>query len=148
MQDLESDAIERRYGERVRELRRAAGLSQAGLADALGAAGGARLDPSGIARLERGQRRVALGEAVLIARILATTVDDIIEGRSPAPAQVNRTELAAAAQELAAMQSRLAAMLDRLGGVRSRLARVDPLTEQDIAEATAQAAADAEQDED
>jgi hypothetical protein len=66
---------------RPRRLRIAADLTQDDVADAIADAGGIARDRSRLARLERGQRQVRLGEAVLLARVLGSTVDDMIGER-------------------------------------------------------------------
>lgn len=74
----EEELIDRRFGRAVRHMRDAAGLSQPELARAFAEDGGTPRDATGITRLERGSRRVGLGEAVILARVLGTTVDKMI----------------------------------------------------------------------
>jgi transcriptional regulator with XRE-family HTH domain len=62
----------------VRRLRTDAGLTQDELARAIAEEGGVAKDRSRLARMENEQRHVRLGEAVLIARVLGSTVDEML----------------------------------------------------------------------
>lgn len=137
MQDgeRESDKIEQRFGERVREMRTAASLSQAALAEGLARHGGPRLDPSGIARLERGQKRVALGEAVILSRMLGASVDALI-GSEPLPDPPPQV-----AADVAAVERELTGTLERVRGLGSRLKRARRMSDEEIEHAGAEAAA-------
>lgn len=61
------------FGERVRELRQAAGMSQEGLADASG------LHRTYISSLERGQRNVSLDNIHALARALGVSPSALLE---------------------------------------------------------------------
>ncbi|MDP0971659.1 helix-turn-helix transcriptional regulator [Klebsiella pneumoniae] len=63
-----------RFGQRVRELRKAKGLSQEAFADACG------LDRTYISGIERGLRNVALVNIAQIARTLDVTISELTEG--------------------------------------------------------------------
>jgi len=67
-------AILHRFGQRVRELRKAKGLSQEAFADACG------LDRTYISGIERGLRNVALVNIAQIAGTLDVTISELTEG--------------------------------------------------------------------
>ena len=69
----EADVLER-FGDRVRELRKAAGLSQEAFADKCG------LDRTYIGGIERGERNVALRNINAIARTLGIPLTKLFEG--------------------------------------------------------------------
>lgn len=64
-----TDEVSATFGERAKEARLAAGLTQQQLADRLSEAG-VSLDTSAITRIEAGQREPRLSEAVAIAQVL------------------------------------------------------------------------------
>lgn len=83
--------IELGFGERVRESRIRAGMTQRQLAEQVG------LDASAISRLEQGGRAIRLGEAVLIADAVKADVRQLVHGNlSDDP----RLELYSASDEL------------------------------------------------
>jgi len=63
-----------RFGERVRELRQAAGLSQEAFAEHCG------LDRTYISGIERGKRNVSLENLKVLARALNVTLSRLFEG--------------------------------------------------------------------
>ena len=63
-----------RFGSRVRQLRKARGLSQEAFADEC------HLDRTYISGIERGKRNVALCNIETIARALGLTVSDLTKG--------------------------------------------------------------------
>lgn len=63
-----------RFGERVRELRRATGLSQEAFADRCG------LDRTYISGIERGKRNVSLENLKVLAKALSVTLSAMLEG--------------------------------------------------------------------
>lgn len=65
------------FAEWLRTTRRAAGLSQQGVADALKASG-INLFQSQVAKIERDERPLRLDEAVAIAAIFGATVDQAL----------------------------------------------------------------------
>lgn len=65
------------FGTRVRQFRERLGLTQAVLAQRLTAAG-LKLDHSAVARLEKGKRAIRLDEAVTLANVLNSTVNEMI----------------------------------------------------------------------
>jgi len=67
----DADILER-FGERVRALRRKAGLSQEALADKCG------LDRTYIGGIERGERNVALRNIAVIARGLGVSLSELM----------------------------------------------------------------------
>lgn len=95
----DAEWIERKFGERVRELRNAEGMSQSALAEQLAFVGGPRLTHSTIAKIERGARGVGLGEAVLLSQVLGIPLTDMLAGEVPdaaiAIAEAQRDALAA-----------------------------------------------------
>jgi len=64
---------------RITELRKAHGLSQRQLAEAIG------IDPSSMNRVEKGQRAVSVGELVRLADVLDVRVEDLLAEAQPAP---------------------------------------------------------------
>jgi transcriptional regulator with XRE-family HTH domain len=66
--------IQTRFGERVRELRKAKGLSQEGLALACG------LDRTYIGGVERGERNISLVNIHVIAAALGVPVKELFNG--------------------------------------------------------------------
>jgi transcriptional regulator with XRE-family HTH domain len=66
--------IRQKFGCRVRELRKAKGLSQEAFADKCG------LDRTYISGIERGRRNVALRNIEVIARALETTISELMRG--------------------------------------------------------------------
>jgi transcriptional regulator with XRE-family HTH domain len=68
------DNITERFGQRLRQLRKAAGLSQGALADKC------RLDRTYISGIERGQRNVALSNLAVLAKALGVTFSELMEG--------------------------------------------------------------------
>ena len=63
-----------RFGKRVRELRRARGLSQEALAEKCG------IDRAYLSGIERGRRNVALRNIVAIAQSLGVSISELMEG--------------------------------------------------------------------
>jgi transcriptional regulator with XRE-family HTH domain len=63
-----------RFGDRVRELRKAQGLSQEGFA------GKCDLDRSYIGGIERGERNIALRNIEVIARTLGISLSELMSG--------------------------------------------------------------------
>lgn len=126
-----SGAVGARFGQRMRELRLAAGLTQSQLAAALADAGGPQLDPSGIARAERGQKRIVLGEAVILARVLGSSVDALVGEAEPAPpstapltaglAELERRALHLGGVELARVERNARTLAEQAHGIRTRL---------------------------
>ena len=69
-----ADDILARFGQRVRELRRAKGLSQEGFAAACG------LDRTYMGGIERGERNLALRNIEVIARTLGISLSELMYG--------------------------------------------------------------------
>lgn len=63
-----------KFGERIRELRRATGLSQEAFADHCG------LDRTYISGIERGKRNVSLENLKVLAEALDVTLSRLLEG--------------------------------------------------------------------
>lgn len=70
----EQKELLQRFGQRVRDLRKAKGLSQEAFADACG------LDRTYISGIERGLRNIALANIAIIARTLGITISELTEG--------------------------------------------------------------------
>lgn len=68
------DAVLRKFGFRVRELRTALGFSQEQFALECG------LDRTYVGGIERGERNIGLLNIALIARTLRTTMSDLLRG--------------------------------------------------------------------
>lgn len=88
-QELFSDAG---FGRRLREARKAAGMTQAQLAGAITATG-QRMHPSAIAKIESGERPVSLFEAVHFAWHLSVTLDELVTGDTPERDDLKKTKL-------------------------------------------------------
>jgi transcriptional regulator with XRE-family HTH domain len=73
---IEEDALLKRFGVRVRELRKRAGLSQEAFADHC------ELDRTYIGGIERGERNVSLRNIAVIAKGLGITVSELMKGLS------------------------------------------------------------------
>jgi transcriptional regulator with XRE-family HTH domain len=67
-------SIEMRFGDRLRALRKAKGLSQEAFADLCA------LDRTYISGIERGKRNVSLRNIDLLAKTLGTTISDLTSG--------------------------------------------------------------------
>ena len=66
------------FARRLRQVRRAAKVTQGDLAQGLNELMGTRLDSTAITRIEKGQRVVRLDEAVYCARILQVPLDSLL----------------------------------------------------------------------
>lgn len=80
------------FGRRLRELRERLGRTQADVSRDLAAGGGPKIDHSGVARIERGERSVRLNEAVSLAALFGLTVDELLAGAVPVVEQVRQAE--------------------------------------------------------
>jgi transcriptional regulator with XRE-family HTH domain len=69
-----STSIEIRFGDRLRVLRKAKGLSQEAFADLCA------LDRTYISGIERGKRNVSLRNIDILARTLGTTISELTSG--------------------------------------------------------------------
>ncbi len=67
MPDLDAVELQKRFGERLRDLRRERGISQEELADRAG------LDRTYVSGIERGKRNVGLVNIVRLARALSVS---------------------------------------------------------------------------
>jgi transcriptional regulator with XRE-family HTH domain len=74
MTDRNEDLIKRRFGERVREIRRKAGLSQEKLALACG------LDRTYVGGVERGERNISLINISKLAEALGVSTRELFDG--------------------------------------------------------------------
>lgn len=63
---------------RIAARRKACGLTQRGLADAIG------IDPASMSRVEKGRRAVSVGELVKLAEVLDVRVEDLLADAKPA----------------------------------------------------------------
>ena len=71
---MNDDGILKKFGERVRQLRKARGFSQQSFASACG------LDRTYIGGIERGERNVALRNIEVIAKSLGISVSELTTG--------------------------------------------------------------------
>ena len=71
---MSDDSILKRFGERVRQLRKARGFSQQSFAERCG------LDRTYIGGIERGERNVALRNIEVIAKSLGLSVSELTTG--------------------------------------------------------------------
>jgi len=76
-----AEMVEETFGQSVRERREQLGLSQRALAEMLGVHH-LKLDPTAITRIEKGQRAVRLGEAVMIASALKVPLNYLLAERT------------------------------------------------------------------
>jgi transcriptional regulator with XRE-family HTH domain len=67
-----------RFGERVKDIRKAQNMSQEALAEALWATTGRTYHQTTVARLENGTRPTSVEEAYLVAMLLGVAVTDLI----------------------------------------------------------------------
>jgi transcriptional regulator with XRE-family HTH domain len=97
MEDYPADELtpDEVVGRAVRRLREASGLTQARLAEKLSDAGWASGLQSSVAELERGRRRVSLGDLVLIARVLDVTPQSLMAVRPNRPVRVGARAVSA-----------------------------------------------------
>ena len=72
MQDQQELALQRALGERIRELRKKAGFSQEGFADAAG------VHRTYMGTLERGEANVSLGNLHKISKALGITLSELL----------------------------------------------------------------------
>ncbi|MDH6283278.1 helix-turn-helix domain-containing protein [Prescottella agglutinans] len=75
-----------RFGQWMRDRRRMLGLTVTQVADEMTAAG-SKIDFSAVAKLEKGQRKVTLDEAVLISRLLGVDIGYMTSLERPADLQ-------------------------------------------------------------
>lgn len=123
MQDDET--AETLFGARVKQLRERIGITQVTLVNTLKLAHGVKLDPSALARMEKGQRSIRLNEAVALGRALDMTVDELLRPALPPEDQLHQAETALDQAKWRAMQAegeyraaiaRLARLRESLGG--------------------------------
>lgn len=93
----EQATAEETFGHRVRALREARKFTLADLANHLGITTGVsgapiNLDPSAVARLEKGQRSIRLNEAVAIAKVFDQTVDEMLRPALRPAEQIQQAE--------------------------------------------------------
>lgn len=69
--------VDEQFGQRFLAARRAAGLSQEAVIERI-ELDGIRLHVTAIGKIERGERRVTVGEAVALARCLGMSIDEIL----------------------------------------------------------------------
>lgn len=101
-EDREEGSPEQRFGRRVRELRERGEMTQAGLAQILKLRG-LKLDPSAIARLEKGLRSIRLDEAVVLGETFGVTVDEMLRPAMSVEEQLKFVEEYARRTELRAL---------------------------------------------
>lgn len=134
---------EGRFAARTREIRQARAWSQPKLAEEIRAADGPHLDPSNVARLERGTRGIGLNEAYAIATALGSTVASMT-GEDPHPAHAAQLEEIRAAEAIlaAAEDAVLTAQqrLNRARGSRRGTVHGTPLTDDEARQAADDAA--------
>lgn len=82
---------EQQFGARIRKLRDEYETTQALLAQMV-EDHGVKLDPSAIARLEKGERSIRLNEAVAFASSFRMTVDELLRPALPPDEQVREAE--------------------------------------------------------
>ena len=72
------DNLPKIFGANVRARRKSAGISQLDLADQMNGEGYLQFEQSILSRTEAGKRPVGLFEAATLARLLDTTVDELL----------------------------------------------------------------------
>lgn len=86
--------VERLFAQRMRELRKMRGLSQAEMADQMFTMCGIKLDDSAITRMEKnadggtGARVLRLGEALAIADVLGVNITEMLRPAAPLEEQI------------------------------------------------------------
>lgn len=78
------------FADRLRELRQAAGMSQAAFADRLSEVLGRAIYPSAITRIEKGDRSVRLDEAVAAARALDVPLGSLVSDKDPVDVELDQ----------------------------------------------------------
>ncbi len=103
MQDTgaSSPTPEEAFARRVKQLRTAAKMTQATLAQLVSRRTGNQIDDSAITRIERGGRMIRLNDAEAIAGVFSRSINDML-----APARSLAEEIAAAQADLEAAQQR------------------------------------------
>lgn len=114
--------IDRDFGERVREARTGNGMKQDQLAEAVEALD-IGMTPATIGKIERGERRVTIGEATAIARALDMEVIDLTRGKGSLRASLMLLRLDIEKGELAAAFARLGRAIESLA---VELSELDP----------------------
>jgi transcriptional regulator with XRE-family HTH domain len=96
------------FGRRLRVLREERGVSQQALAAALAPLGITTWHQTTVGKIEAGSRAVRLTEALAVAELFATTVDELLEDPDSASARSHRSrELLARRSELALIEQML-----------------------------------------
>ena len=135
MREVQDDEVRTRtaeqvFGARVRELRDAMKITQNGLSFHVevmtGHAGNRiKMDPSAIARLEKGERSIRLNEASALSAALDMSVDEMLRKALPPEEQIRQAETqlerahwraAQAEAEHHVAKARLERLRKRLGG--------------------------------
>ena len=130
VQDEQVRTAEQVFGARVRELRDAMKITQNGLSFRVevmtGHAGNRiKMDPSAIARLEKGERSIRLNEASALSAALDMSVDEMLRKALPPEEQIRQAEeqlerahwrAAQAEAEHHVAKARLERLRTRLGG--------------------------------
>jgi transcriptional regulator with XRE-family HTH domain len=103
---------DQRFAERVRQVREAKGLSQAHAAMKMAALHGYQWHQTVWSKIEAGERRVRLSEAVAMASALNVDLADLLEDRSSPDSR--RAEISAALTEASRIEAMVSARVEQL----------------------------------
>ena len=109
------------FGQQVRAARIAAGASQADIAVAMTAIGW-RLTSSQVAKLERAERPVSVGEALALAEVLGVSFYRLVSRDALSEPELRRVKLDAARR---AATARLDTAMRAVSEARADLAKID-----------------------
>jgi transcriptional regulator with XRE-family HTH domain len=119
----ESIAADRRFGQRLRELREERGMSQQMLVTLLGELGITSWHQTTVGKVEVGTRPVRLAEALAVAAVFDMTIDELLEDPDSERARSRRArQLLARRSELAVIESLLR---DREGQLNAWLEAIE-----------------------
>jgi len=125
-QPTSTERTERAFARRMRELREERGLSQVRLAEELGRVG-LKLDDMAILRMEKGARRIRLGEAATIARVLGVRLDEMLRRTEPLEDEFSnvRKELEMATRHRDALRGSLVAADTKVEDLMWRMSTIE-----------------------
>ncbi|XVX21484.1 helix-turn-helix domain-containing protein [Actinomycetota bacterium] len=122
-----ADSIEALYRRRLREERRAAGLTQAEFAELLSARLGVHLDATTVTRMETGPRGVRLDEAVAAAEALRLPLAALLRDEDSIGEQIGelQRELSVDEWRVSQLSAELQQARHSVTGTRRRIAELE-----------------------